>query len=58
MSSLFVTMTAQEEHIQLLLRAASMLAKIIKMMVIVPGDSSMTLLRVVISAQGRPIYIA
>ena len=58
MSSLFVTTIAQEERIQSLLRAASMLVKIIKMMVIVLGDSSMTQLRVVISEQGSPIYIA
>jgi len=57
MSSLFVTMIVPEEPIQLLLKAESMLVKIIKMMEIVPGDFSTTPLRVEILEPESQIFI-
>lgn len=57
MSSLFVTMIVPEEPILLLLKAESMLVKIIKMMEIVPGDFFTTLSRVEILERESQIFI-
>ena len=58
MYSNFVTMTVLEGRTLLLRKVVSMLARIIKMMVIVLGDFFMTRLKVVIFVQESLISIA